>query len=170
MDSMPDRASSPPRLGRRTALAAALVSALPLLGGCGLFGFGDDGDGISVFSIEPGQCFEGQTEVKAQLSELTEVDCDEEHAQEAYALVTYGDDEGNSPDTYPGDDQLSKFAQGACAGEYAKYVGIDYLDSELFYTYLLPSARSWEDDDRNAICFVTTAGEPLRGSVKGSKR
>jgi hypothetical protein len=163
---MSDRAS----LARRLVSAVALASALPLLAGCGLLGFGDDSDGVSVFSIEPGQCFEGQTEVKAQLSELTEVDCDDEHAQEAYALVTYEDAEGQTPDTYPGDDALTKFAQGACAGEYAKYVGIDYLDSELFYTYLLPSARSWEDDDRSAICFVTSAGEPLRGSVKGSKR
>ena len=46
----------------------------------------------------------------------------------------------------------------------------DYLDSALFYTYLLPSARSWEDDDRSIICFVTSAGEPLQGSAKGSKR
>lgn len=161
---MADRRS--PR--RRLAVALAVASALPLLGGCGLFG--GDGDGVSVFSIKPGQCFEGQTEVKAQLSELTEVDCEQEHAQEAYARVTYEDANGGTPDTYPGDSQLTKFAQGACAGEYAEYVGIDYLDSELFYTYLLPSARSWEDDDRSAICFVTTAGEPLRGSVKGSKR
>lgn len=163
---MPDRSTRT----RRAALAAALVSAVPLLAGCGLFGFGDDGDGVSVFSIEPGQCFEGQTEVKAQLSELTEVGCNEEHAQEAYAVVTYEDAAGDTPDTYPGDDELTKFAQGACAGEYAEYVGIDYLDSELFYTYLLPSARSWEDDDRSVVCFVTTAGEPLRESVKGSKR
>lgn len=166
---MPD-ASSP--LARRLAAATAVVACAPMLGGCGFLGlFGDDdGDGVSVFSIEPGQCFEGQTEVKAQLSELTEVDCDEEHAQESYAVVEYQDSGGETPDTYPGDDALTKFAEGACAGAYGEYVGVDYLDSELFYTYLVPSARSWEDDDRSTICFVTTAGEPLTGSVEGSKR
>ena len=50
-----------------------------------------------------------------------------------------------------------------------KYVGVDYLDSSLFYTYLLPSARSWDDDDRSVVCFVTSPGEPLQRSVKGSR-
>jgi hypothetical protein len=162
------RDRSRPGRGVATALIAVLV--LPTLGGCGLFGGDDEGEGVSVFSIEPGQCFEGQAEVKAQLSELTEVDCDEEHAQESYAVVEYTADEGDSADTFPGDDALAKFADGACAGEYGKFVGVDYLDSELFYTYLLPSARSWEDDDRSVVCFVTSAGEPLQGSAKGTKR
>jgi len=151
-----------------TTLAAALV--LPLLGGCSFFGDSDDGEGLSVFDVAPGQCFEAQSEVKAQLSELTEVDCDQEHAQESYAVVKYVAEGSQIPDTYPGDDALAKFANGACAGEYGTYVGVDYLDSKLFYTYLLPTPRSWEDKDRSVICFVTSAGEPLQGSVKGSKR
>lgn len=156
------------RLGRcATALTAVL--ALPLLGGCGFFG-DDEAEPVSVFSIEPGQCFEAQSEVKAQISELTEVDCAEEHAQESYAVLPFVTTDGSDADTYPGDDALAKFADGACAGEFGKYVGVDYLDSTLFYTYLLPSARSWEDDDRSVICFVTSAGEPLQGSAKGSKK
>jgi hypothetical protein len=159
---MPDRSSV------RRRVAASSVLLLPLLGGCSLFG-DDDGEGVSVFEIKPGQCFEGQAEVKAQLSELTELDCSEKHAQESYAVIPYQSTDGNAPDTYPGDDALNKFAEGSCAGAFREYVGIDYLDSSLFYTYLVPSARSWEDDDRSVICFVTTAGEPLQGSVKGSK-
>jgi putative regulator of septum formation len=162
---MPDRT----RLGRGAA-AFAVVLLLPLLAGCGLFGK-DDSSGVSVFSVKPGQCFEAQSKVKAQLSELTEVDCDEDHAQESYAVVPYVTAEGADAGTYPGDDALAKFANGACAGEYSKYVGVDYLDSSLFYTFLLPSARSWEnDDDRNVICFVTSTGEPMQGSAKGSER
>ncbi|KQW45982.1 hypothetical protein ASC77_18935 [Nocardioides sp. Root1257] len=163
---MPDRSF----LGRCAVTAGSVVLALPLLSGCGYFGGGDDSKGVSVFKIEPGQCFEAQSEVKAQLSELTAVGCDQDHAQESYAVVPYVSAGGDAGDTYPGDDALAKFANGACAGQYGKYVGVDYLDSKLFYTYLLPSARSWEDDDRSVICFVTSAGEPLQGSVKGSKR
>ena len=164
---MPDRT----RLGRCGATALAVVLALPMLGGCGFFSNDDEGEGVSVFESQAGQCFEAQAEVKAQLSELTEVDCDQEHAQESYAVIPFVADGSEIPDTYPGDDALAKFANGACAGEYGTYVGVDYLDSELFYTYLLPSARSWEnEDDRSVICFVTSAGEPLQGSVKGTKR
>lgn len=146
----------------------ALLATLPAYAGCSFVG-GDD-DAVSVFSIEPGQCFAGQTEVKAQISEVQKVDCSEEHLQEAFAVVDYADADGATPDTYPGDDALTKLAEGTCADEFGSYVGIDYLDSGLFYTYLLPSARSWEDDDRSIVCFVTTAGEPLTSSVKGSKR
>lgn len=156
---------------RTTAVAAAALATLagPTLGGCGLLDRGDDSAGVSVFSVRPGQCFRGQTEVKAQISTLAEVACTEDHVQEAYAVLRYQPPAGTSADTYPGDDALTKFAEGACAGAYQKYVGVDYLDSTLFYTYLLPSARSWDDDDRSVVCFVTSPGEPLHRSVKGSK-
>ena len=160
---MPDRSTL-----RRTAGALAALLLAPALTGCSLFG-DDETDGVSVFDVEPGQCFEAQTELNARISELTAVDCAGEHAQESYAVVEFTA-EDESADTFPGDDALGKFADGACAGEYGKYVGVDYLDSKLFYTYLLPSARSWEDDDRSVICFVTSAGEPLQGSAKDSKR
>lgn len=166
---MAERHPRPGRLGRGLAALLGVLVALPLLGACSLFG-DDEGEGVSVFSIEPGQCFEGPGEVKAQLSELTEVECGEPHAHEAYAVLGYEAADGETPDVYPGDDALTKFADGACAGAFGEYVGVDYLDSSLFYTFLLPSARSWDDDDRNVVCFVTTAGEPLQDSVEGSKR
>ena len=152
----------------RSRVAVCSLLLLPLLGGCGLFGE-DDSEGVSVFAIRPGMCFEGQTDVKAQLSKLTEIGCDQDHAQESYAVIGYHESDGSTPDVYPGDDALTKFAEGACAGAYRTYVGVDYLDSKLFYTYLLPSARSWEDDDRSVVCFVTSTGQPLQGSAKGSK-
>lgn len=158
-----------PDARRRAAAALAVASLVPLVGGCGLFGGKDDSAGVSVFSVKPGQCFQAQTEVKAQISELAEVDCAEDHAQESYAVLPYQAAGGGAGDTYPGDDALTKFAEGGCAGAYKTYVGVDYLDSSLFYTYLLPSARSWEDDDRSVVCFVTSTGEPLQGSAKGSK-
>lgn len=157
----------PAPVRRRVAAGSALL-LLPALAGCGLFG-DDDGEGVSVFSIEPGQCFENPSEVKASLSELTKIDCAEKHAKESYAVLPYKASDGSTPDTFPGDDALTEFANGACAGAYRGYVGVDYLDSSLFYTFLLPSARSWEDEDRSVVCFITTAGEPLQGSVKGSK-
>jgi acyl-CoA hydrolase len=134
---------------------------------------------ISVFSVKPGQCFSAPTSVKVQLSTLTKKPCSSEHTQEAYAVVAFAAPGRAARPTsipsltssYPGTDVLTTFAQGVCAQRYAGYVGVDYLDSSLFFTYLLPSARSWEQaDDRNVICFVTTTGATLTTSVKGSKR
>lgn len=135
---------------------------------------------ISVFSVRPGQCFAAPSSVKVQLSTLKETPCSKPHTQEAYAVVTYEAASGGGPtvsstgvslgSSYPGGDVLTTFAQGVCAQRYGPYVGRDYLDSKLFFTYLLPSARSWtQADDRNVICFVTTTGSTLTSSVKGSK-
>lgn len=161
----------------RCARFAGLVIAGAALAGCGWFGGGggDNGNATeSVFDVKPGQCFVAPKTVKAELSQLTRVPCDKPHSQEAYAVVRYQPNKESSSASsgaFPGSDVLSAFAQGACAQRFASYVGIDYRDSKLFFTYLLPSARSWEsDDDRNVLCFITTTGKKVSSSVKGSKQ
>ncbi|HTW17558.1 MAG TPA: septum formation family protein [Nocardioides sp.] len=153
-----------PAVGR-TVLAGVLLLAL---GACS----GDDEKEGSVFSIEPGQCFLAPEEVEAQISDLEQVDCQDEHDHEAYAVIRYkapGAEEAS--DEFPGDEALTKFADGSCAADFGDYVGVDYLDSSLFFTYLLPSPRSWQEDDRSVVCLVTSAGgEPLTGSAKGTEQ
>lgn len=149
-------------------LLAALLPVAVVTSGCSFFG-DDEDDPTSVFEAEPGMCFEAPGEVKAQVSEVARVPCSEGHAQEAYALVPYEGGEDDSGE-YPGEETLSQFADGACAEEFHSYVGVSYLDSSLFFTYLLPSPRSWEEDDRGVLCLVTTTGETLTGSVKGTER
>lgn len=149
--------------GGRAALAGILLMAL---GACS----GDDEEG-SVFSIKPGECFLAPEDVEAQISDLEKVGCQEPHDHEAYAVVRYslpGEEEPG--DEYPGDEALTKFADGACAQEYRPYVGVDYLDSTLYFTYLAPSPRSWQENDRSIVCLVIGAGEKLVGSVKGTKQ
>lgn len=163
---------------RRGLRAVAVVAVLSvLLGGCSWFGGGkSDAQSESVFTVRPGQCFLTPGKVQAQLSSLKRVPCSAKHTREAYAKVDYtagsgGSGGSGSASAYPGSDALSTFAQGACAQRFAGYVGIDYLDSSLFFTYLMPSARSWEQqDDRAITCFVTSTGGTLTGSVRGSKR
>jgi hypothetical protein len=169
-------------LGRVRHAAVAIAIGLLALScaGCGWFGGGGSGSkSESVFSVRPGQCFQAPKSVQAELSALQGTPCSKPHTREAYALVPYTASSGGtgtagasgSSGAYPGGDALSAFAQGACAQRFTKYVGVDYLDSSLFFTYLLPSARSWQsDDDNDVICFVTTTGGTLSGSVKGSKK
>jgi Septum formation len=160
------------------AVVTVPVLATPILAGCSWFGGGNDNGqkSISVFDVKPGECFLAQSDVKAELSSLTSVPCTRAHTQEAYAVVQYGAT-GTGPSAsaaagaYPGGPLLEKYAKGVCAQRFTAYVGVDYLDSTLFYTYLLPSARSWEqNDDRNVLCFVTTTGGTLKSSVRGSRK
>lgn len=157
---------------RRVVRPALVLVCVAVLTGCGLVGGDKKGeDSVSVFSVEPGQCFAAPPQVHTELSDLPKVDCARPHAQEAYASVAFEPKQGQTSSGYPGPELLTDFAQGACAQEFARYVGTDYRDSALFFTYLLPSARSWQQGkDRKVTCFITTAGEPLTGSAKGTKK
>jgi predicted small secreted protein len=156
--------------------AAALVVAIAmLLAACSNGGGGVKRDkngqvtsagGVSVFDLRPGDCIVPPTDVKAEIQTVLVVPCSTKHTQEAYAIEAY-----DRADAYPGDQALTSFADGACLGQYQDYVGVAYQDSKLFYTYLLPSARSWnEGKDRKVVCIITTTGQELTASVKGSKQ
>ena len=159
------------RVRRGVLTGGLLVGALLALPGCSLFDR-DDTDQVSVFDVDVGDCFTAPKEITTTFTTLDRVECDVPHEQEAYARPTYTDPgTDTTPTAFPGEAALKSFADGTCAQEYADYVGVDYRDSELFFTYLLPSPRSWEQDqDRTTLCFVTTAGgERLTRSVQGTK-
>jgi hypothetical protein len=176
--AVPQPAAHQPARGARTGRArsglraAALVAVVVLLSGCGWFGGSASSKAsVSVFDVKPGQCFNPPSTVKSELSKLKSVPCGQPHTQESYASIPYTNKDGSEASTYPGDAALKLFADGACAQRYTGYVGKDYLDSSYFFTYLLPSARGWEQQkDRNVLCFVTTTGQQLTASVKNSKR
>jgi hypothetical protein len=172
-DALPGRTPGAfPRVAhgvRALTRVGATVLVTSLLAGCGIFG--DDGEGqeVSVFDVEPRQCFTAMEEVEAELSTLNMVDCSDPHALEAYAQVTFEPPEGQPADTYPGNAGLRAFADASCAQEFADYVGRDYRDSTLFFTYLLPSPRSWQQGaDRSIYCFITSAGEPMTRSARNA--
>jgi len=146
--------------------AAVVAGVLTLLTGCAWFG--DDGtDSTQVLELSVGDCVVTPDEVQAELTDVTTVACDTAHQMEVYALVP---DALDGPEAYPGADALAAFADGACAERFADYVGVDYRDSDLFFTYLLPSTRGWSEGDTTVTCLATTTGETLTASVAGSER
>jgi hypothetical protein len=151
---------------RRTWTAAVLVLVAVVVSGCSVSSSKPSaGVNVSVFHLKEGDCLVPPTTVKAELSTVKVVSCREPHTQEVFALVT---DPGG--DDYPGASKLESFANGNCLQHYQAYVGIAYQDSSLFYTYLLPSVRSWSANDRTIVCVITTTGQKLTSSVRGSKR
>ena len=153
-------AASPRRLAVSGLLA--LAAAASVLSGCS--SAKAPSVNLSVFHLRPGTCVVTPTQIKAQLSTLKAVPCKEPHTEEVYALVV-----DHSGQTYPGTAALQTFANGACLQRYAGYVGVDYRDSSLFFTYLLPSVRSWAAGDHTVDCVISTTGQTLTRSVKGSK-
>src|ERR1700738_2348338 len=127
----------------------------------------------SVFKVKVGDCVVPPTDIKAEITSVTVVPCTRPHTQEVFADVTFGAaarsgaTTTSTSDAFPGTAMLRTFADGACLQHFAGYVGVDYRDSNLFYTYMLPSARSWSSHDRTVVCLVTTTGQQLTASVKG---
>lgn len=150
-------------------LAAVLLFAVAA---CSDDGPGRDDEGritsagdLSVFDLETGDCVVLDDDLEAANETLPVVPCDEPHQAEVYALVDVDD-----LDQYPGERELSNRAELECVGEFSGYVGVDLADSELYFTYLIPSIRSWQDDgDRTVVCMALGVGAPLERSVEGSE-
>ncbi|GAA2241613.1 hypothetical protein GCM10010401_13030 [Rarobacter faecitabidus] len=157
---------------RRTFVALAVIAAVALTSACSIWPWkkGDDIKAVSVFDLQVGDCTLTPQDVTVEITEVNRVACATEHQQEVFAIVPVTDPTtGEVPATLPGEDVLKTFADGACAAAFEGYVGVDYRDSSLFFTYLLPGARGWEqNDDRNVTCFITTTGDVLTQSVKGT--
>lgn len=166
-----DNRSSRPGAGllRRLGAPLALGAAALALGGCNLFGIGATQKyttrNLSVFTLHVGECLNPPTKIVAQVSTLQTLSCSAPHTEQVYALVRY-----RASNNYPGPTKLQSFANAKCLQDYAGFVGVPYQQSSLFFTYLLPSVRSWASGDRTVTCVVTTTGAKLKKSVQGSKR
>lgn len=152
-------------------LAAAAIALSLVLGACSDDSPDRDGDGritsagdLSVFDLVEGDCVVLDSDVEAANSTLPVVPCDEPHQAEVYSLVVLDD-----LDQYPGERELSNRAELECVGTFGDYVGVELADSTLFFTYMIPAVRSWQEDgDRTVVCMALGVGGPLEGSVKGT--
>jgi hypothetical protein len=119
---------------------------------------------LSVFDMQPGDCLVLDDELEATNESLMAVPCDEPHQAEVYALV-----DAEEFDAYPGERELSTWAELECLALFAGYVGVPLADSTLFPTNMIPSVRGWQDaDDRTVVCIALSAGGPLEQSVRAS--
>jgi hypothetical protein len=119
---------------------------------------------ISVFELRPGDCIYPDDDLSGELENIEAVPCADPHTHEVFAVPEYEDVEG----VYPGEAALQEFADAACLEAFEEYTGTDYLDSELFFTYLHPSVESWNDDDRGIICVLTDKGAEMVGSKRAA--
>lgn len=155
------------------AAAASAVAAAVLLSGCS----GDDGepqrdasgnvtetaDAADVFDVRVGDCL-GDFGDSQQVEDVAVVPCDGEHAQEVYAT-------GQVPDgDLPGDDDLQAQAVELCTTEFQTYIGLAYEESALDFTWLQPTAESWDQGDRELVCLVYDPAGPVTGSLQGANR
>ena len=117
----------------------------------------------NVFELEVGDCFQeiGATEI----SDVEMVDCAEPHNHEVIAVWNV------TGDSLPAD---SAFEDG-CVDRFDAAIGTPYLESDIYVTPIYPSPQSWDQGDREVICYsfeFDAAGElaMVTGSVLNSGR
>jgi hypothetical protein len=145
-----------------SALAGLLVCALATA--CS---GGEDGEPvIDLPSDAIGTCLDFGDSIDAEITTLPVVPCGEPHSHEIYAI------EISDAATYPGLEALEADAQAKCLGEFEEYVGVSAFDSELFFSWLVPTLNSWDrEDDRQILCVIGEGnGAPLVGTVRGIGR
>jgi hypothetical protein len=156
----------------RRPLLALLLVALVLSGACSKDKAKREGahitdaGPISVFDLRPGDCLDPGDKAVGEIDTIQAVPCAEPHTQEVFAVPDYPADKGEA---YPGEAEIQKFADASCLEAFGEYTGTDYLDSNLFFSYLHPSVDSWNSkDDRKVVCVIVAKGDEMKGSVRAS--
>ncbi|MFN3254063.1 MAG: septum formation family protein [Ilumatobacter sp.] len=144
----------------------ALTLALALVGpACS----GDDDEGLGLIDVGdegPGTCLDVPLDQGPDIERLPVIACGEPHSHEIYAVALVDDD------VYPGFEALETFAQAQCLKEFEAYVGVSAFDSDLFYSWIVPTLTSWESDsDREVLCVAGNGnGAPLVGTIRNTAR
>lgn len=122
-----------------------------------------------VFTLAVGDCFteaEFNTSFTGdEVSEVPTLDCAEEHDAEVYHIETL------SEGAFPGETAIESSATEACETNFETFIGVPYLESELYYSYLTPTEDGWNTiDDREIVCYIVTSGEMVTGTLAGAAR
>jgi hypothetical protein len=132
-----------------------VVSVLALLvGACAT--------GTAVIDVVVGDCFDDSAGTVVDSLEL--INCDQPHDNEVYANLAI------EQSIFPGNDVLAAFAADACLPAFEANVGMSYAESDLDYTFLVPTADTWNTSpDRIVTCFLYSADlSKLSSSATGS--
>lgn len=142
---------------KRTAIL--LLTAL-VIGACQA---ADDILDDSVFSLEVGTCFDDGDLDATEVSSVDDLSCDQPHDNEVYAVF---DVEGF--DDYSSE-LINQQADDGCLAAFEPYVGRDYIESDLAFFTLTPTAGSWDNGDREIICSLYRVDfEKMTGSMRDS--
>jgi hypothetical protein len=136
---------------KRTLAVGTLLVAVALLAAACSKG--------NVFSLDVGDCFD-DPEATGEVSDVPIVTCADPHDNEVYAVI-------ESPD---GERPALETLYEQCVDRFEEFVGVPYEVSEVYVDALFPSTESWDEGDRETICYLYVPDEQVTGSLRDSNR
>jgi hypothetical protein len=120
------------------------------------------------FDLSIGDCLLDDTSIVSTagqtdpLTAPTVVACSEPHMGEVYAIAGIGGE--NAPDEAAFRLHTHELCEGA---PFESYIGMPYLDSDLYYSVLYPTGETFEAGANEMVCILTT-GDETTGSLRDS--
>ena len=176
-------------LARTTAIAIAMTTAFALSGCSAINGIIDsvntgptsdqqsqndntprpanpDEEIKSAFEIRVGDCFNDPLVDDGQLvQDIALIDCSKPHDEEAYFA------EDMKYPSYPGEQTIKDFAQSNCLPKFFEFIGADATyTGNLDYGYFFPSSGSWDEGDREILCYVYDLDQQVTGTLEGAAK
>lgn len=122
------------------------------------------GGTLSIADLRVGDCFDF-----AEVDEISEVDarpCTDGHQYELFHVATW-----TASGDYPAESAMMTFVGEACIPAFDRYVGADYLSSQLDFVHFTPVEDGWNDGDRVFQCALVDPMNPeLTESLEGAAR
>ncbi len=107
----------------------------------------------NIWMLEVGSCFDdwegASTSLESQeITDVPIIDCAQPHDNEVYMITDVADGD------FPGDDAMEMVAVDTCFDGFEEFVGMPYEESTLDFGWLFPTSESWDEGDREIVCFA----------------
>ncbi len=70
----------------------------------------------------------------------------------------------------PAEDEINAQGEAGCVEAFTAFVGIPFNESELQYSFYLPTETSWPQGDRRILCEVYDPTKQTTGTLEGAAR
>ena len=121
--------------------------------------------GLGAFAMQVGDCFDDPEGAEELVTSVAAMPCSELHDNEVYAIYD------TSFTTWPGQDTMYDDAWLGCHSRFAAYVGAEWEYSTLDLAVMTPSDGSWQEGDREVVCFLYDGQlRKLGSSMRGTAR
>jgi hypothetical protein len=120
-------------------------------------------DDMTAEDLSVGDCL-NDADLSGIVTSVPVVPCSEPHDSEAYAEFEL--DEG----PFPGSEEIDAKGNAGCVERFTEFVGIAFNESDLEYSFYLPTESSWPQGDRRILCEVYDPKKQTTGTLKGAAR